>query len=155
VAAVTGWSVVVFGILSILGSLLSPEGVLVGGVLLWIGWNELEGRKILLRLDPSGAKRLALNQLWLLTVILLYCGWAIYRSRTQTLPEVSELESLMGLGEGFIADATTLAYAVVMAVAAVFQWAMYRFHLSRVALVRVYLQETPPWVVEVQRVLHP
>ncbi len=153
VAAVTGWSVIAFGALSILASLLSPKGVLVGGALLWVGWNELEGRKELLRFDPAGARRLARNQLWLLAVLLLYCGWAIYRSQFQPTPEVTELESLMGLGEGFVADATAAVYALVMVVATVFQWGMYRFHRARVALVEAYLRETPPWVVEVQRTL--
>lgn len=155
VAAATGWSVVAFGALSILVSLLSPQGVLVGGALLWIGWNELEGRKVLLRFDPAGANRLAHNQLWLLAVILLYCGWAIYRSQYRAIPEVTELESLIGLGEGFIADATTVFYAMVMAVSVAYQWAMYRFHLARVALVESYLRETPRWVVEVQQRLRP
>lgn len=150
VAAITGWSLVGFGALSILVSLLSPEGVLVGGALLGVGWNELEGRKTLFCFDPSGARRLARNQLWLLAVILLYCGWAIYRNQSRTIAEVAELESLMGLGEDFIADALTVFYTLVMAVAAAVQWAMYRFHRSRVALVRSYLEETPPWVVEVQ-----
>jgi len=154
-AALTGWSVIAFGAISILASLLSPKGVLVGGALLWVGWNELEGRRTLLRFDPGGARRLARNQLWLLAVVLLYCGWAIYRSRSRPIPEVTELESLMGLGEGFVADATAAVYALIMALATVFQWGMYRFHLARVALVEAYLRITPSWVVEVQRTLRP
>lgn len=153
VAAVTGWSVVAFGGLSLLFGLLSPRGVLVGGALLWVGWNELEGRTMLLRLDPAGAKRLARNQLWLLAVVALYCTWAIYRSQSQAIPEASELEPLLGLPQGFIADAEAAFYALVLALAALFQWGMYRFHRARVALVEVYLRETPGWVVEVQRIL--
>jgi len=153
VAAVTGWSVVAFGGLTLLFSLLSPKGVLVGGALLWVGWNELEGRKILLHLDPAGAKRLARNQLWLLAVVALYCMWAIYRSQTQPIPETSELESFLGLDEGFIADAEAAFYALVLALAAAFQWGMYRFHRARVALVYAYVKETPAWIVEVQRTI--
>jgi hypothetical protein len=153
VAAVTGWSVVAFGVLSLLASLLSPKGVLVGGALLWVGWNELEGRKMLLRLDPEGATRLARNQLWLLAVVALYCIWAIYRSQTHPVPETSELESLLGLGEGFIAEAEAAFYALVLAAALAFQWGMYRFHRARVTLVEAHLRQTPSWVVEVQRIL--
>jgi len=153
VAAVTGWSVGAFGVLTVLLSLLSPKGVLVGGALLWVGWNELEGRKMLLGLDPAGARRLARNQLWLLAVVALYCLWAIYRSQTQPIPETSELESFLGLDEGFIADAEAAFYALVLALAASVQWGMYRFHRARVALVDAYVKETPAWVLEVQGTL--
>jgi hypothetical protein len=150
-AAFTGGSLLVFGALSILVSVLSPPGVLVGGALLFLGWNELEGRKLLLRFQPQGPRRLAHNQLWLLAVIVAYCGWAIYRTRTAPSASVTEMETLLGLGEGFVSDATAAAYALVMAVGAAFQWGMYRFHLARIALLQDYVKETPPWVVEVLR----
>jgi hypothetical protein len=153
VAAFTGWTVGAFGVLSLLFSLLSPTGVLVGGALLAVAWNEMEGRKALLRFDPAGPRRLARNQLWLLAVIALYCGWAMYKVRFRSSPEVGELETLLGFGEGFFADAAMASYAIVLAVAVLFQWGMFRYHAARVRLVEEYVARTPAWIVEVQRVV--
>ena len=153
VAALTGWTVGAFGVLSLLFSLLSPTGVLVGGALVAVAWNELEGRKLLLRFDPEGPRRLARNQLWLLAVIALYCGWAIYKARFRPSAEIGELESLLGLGKGFFTGAAVAGYAMVLVVGAAFQWGMYRYHAARTRLVEEYVAHTPAWIVEVQRVV--
>lgn len=153
VAGLTGWTVGAFGALTILGSLLSPTGVLGGGALLAVAWNELEGRKMLLRFDPRGARRLARNQLWLLTVIALYCLWAIYKAQFRPVPQIGELERLLELGEGFFTTVLVGFHAIVLAVAVVLQGGMYRYHAARVRLVEEYVAQTPAWIVEVQRVL--
>lgn len=152
-AAFTGWTSLALGALSLVLSLFSPVGVLVGGALLAVAWNELEGRKQVLRFDPQGPRRLARNQLWLLAVVAVYCGWAIYQARFNSDPDVSQLEEALGLESGFVAGATEMVYAIVFLVAALFQWGMYRYHAARISLMRSYLAETPPWVVEIQRVL--
>ena len=153
VAGITGWTVGAFGVLTLLSSLLSPAGVLGGGALLAVAWNELEGRKMLLRFDPLGPRRLARNQLWLLTLIALYCGWAIYKARFRPAPEVGELERVLDLGEGFLTNAVVAFHALVLAVAVGGQWGMYRFHSARIRLVEEYVARTPAWIVEVQGVL--
>ncbi|MGW8266669.1 MAG: hypothetical protein ACWGSQ_09895 [Longimicrobiales bacterium] len=153
VAGITGWTVGVFGVLTLLTNLFSPTAVLGGGALLAVAWNELEGRKKLLRFDPLGARRLARNQLWLLAVIAVYCFWAIYRARARPIPEVGELETLLELGEGFFTTALVAFHAVVLALAVLVQGGMYRYHAARIRLVEEYLARTPTWIVEVQRVL--
>jgi len=153
VAAFTGWTEGAFGVLSLLVTLPSPKGVLVGGSLLAVAWNELEGRKMLLGFDPRGPRRLARNQLWLLAVIVVYCAWAIYTARFRPVPEFTEIETLLGLGGGFLANAAVAFYALVLAVGVAFQWGMYRYHAARIRLVEDYVTRTPAWIVEVQRVV--
>ena len=153
VAAVTGWTVLVFGVLTLLVTLFSPMGVLLGGALLAVAWNELEGRKQILRFDTGGPRRLARNQLWLLGIIAVSCLGAIYQARVHPTPGLSEMETLLGLEEGFVAGATTAGYALVLAVGAAFQWGMYRYHATRVGLLEAYVRETPGWIVEIQRIV--
>jgi hypothetical protein len=46
-----------------------------------------------------------------------------------------------------------MVYAIVFLVAALFQWGMHGCHAARISLMRSYLAETPPRVVEIQRIL--
>jgi hypothetical protein len=152
-AAFTGWTLLAFGVLSFLLTLFSLTGVLVGCALGAVGWNELEGRKLVLHFRPEGPRRLARNQLWFLGVIVLYCLWAIYKSWFHPLPEVAQVEDLLELGPGFVATATSAFYGLVMVVGVAYQLGMHRYHKARVRMVEEYLAETPPWVIEVERVL--
>lgn len=153
VAAFTGWTVGVAGALSLLLGMFSPTGFLTGAALLAVAWNELEGRKMLLRFHPGGARRLARNQLWLLAVIAAYCGWAIFQAHFRPNPELSQLESVLELDAGFMAEATTAVYLIILLSAVVFQWGMYRYHTSRIPIVGEFVAKTPHWVLEVQRIV--
>ena len=150
-AAFTGWTLLAFGVLSFLLTFFSLTGLLVGCALGAVAWNELEGRKLVLRFRPEGPRRLARNQLWFLGVIVLYCLWAIYKSWFHPLPETAQVEDLLELGPGFVATATSAFYGLVMVVGVAYQLGMYRYHKARVRMVEEYLAETPPWVIEVER----
>jgi hypothetical protein len=152
-AAFTGWTLLVIGVLSFLLTFPSFSGVLVAGALVVVGWNELEGRKLVLGFRPGGPRRLARNQLWFLAVIVLYCAWSVHRALLHPVPEVTQLEELLGLKEGFLAAATAAFYGLVLVVGAAYQLFMYRYHAARIRMVEEYVAETPPWIVEVQRVL--
>lgn len=153
VAALTGWTVGACGVLTLLLTLFSPAGVLLGGALVVVAWNELEGRRQILKFDAGGPRRLARNQLWLLAIIVVYCLAAIFKARFYPAPGLSELETLLELGEGFVAGAATAGYALVLAVGAAFQWGMYRYHAARIGLLEEYVRETPAWILEVQRIV--
>ena len=150
-AAFTGWTLLAFGVLSFLITFFSLTGVLVSCALGAVAWNELEGRKLVLRFRPEGPRRLARNQLWFLGVIVVYCLWAIYKSWFHPLPEAAQVEDLLELGSGFVATATSAFYGLVMVVGVAYQLGMYRYHKGRVRMVEEYVAETPPWVVEVER----
>lgn len=152
-AALTGWTVGVAGGLSLLFGILSPTGLLTGLALLAVAWNELEGRKMVLRFQPGGPRRLARNQLWLLAVIAAYCGWAIIRTHVNPDSELRQLEDVLGLDPGFVAEATSAVYIVILLVGVAFQWGMYRYHSSRIPLMGEFVAKTPHWVLEVQRIV--
>ena len=108
---------------------------------------------MVLGFDPAGPRRIANNQLWFLVVIVLYCLWSIYEARFHPAPEMAQVEELVGVGPGFVANALSAFYGLVLAVGVAYQLVMYRFHTARIRMVEDYLAETPPWVAEVQRVL--
>ncbi len=112
VAAFNGWAIGVFAALSLLFALSSRTALVVGSGLVIVAWNELRGRKLLLRFDPRGPRLLGWNQLGLMGLVVAYCLWSIYIGLTGT----AELDALLKELEpvtGSIGDLqTTLTLAV-------------------------------------------
>jgi hypothetical protein len=151
VAGVTGWTLVAFGGLSALLGLLSPEGILTAGALLALGWNELRGRALLVDLDPQGARILAWNQLFIIGFIAVYCLWRLYSGLAHPNPQLVELEELAGIAPDLVAQVTLFVYGSVIVVTALVQGLLSRFYFGREAQIKSYLEETPPWIVALQK----
>ncbi len=112
VAAFNGWAFGISAALSLLFALSSGTALVVGAGLAIVAWNELRGRKLLLRFDPRGPRLLGWNQLGLMGLVVAYCLWSIYIGLTGT----AELDALLKELEpviGSIGDLqTTLTLAV-------------------------------------------
>jgi hypothetical protein len=160
VAALNGWSIGIFAALSAPFALLSVSGFLVCLALTVVAYNEFRGRKGLLRFDPSAATRLGLNQLCLVGLITLYCLWMIYVGLTTSSPLLDELKaqpdvadalgSLGGFDELYKQLLIAL-YGGVIVMSAIFQGLNALYYFSRRKYVEAYVEETPAWVIELQR----
>lgn len=113
---------------------LSPVGLALAA----LAYNEERGRRLLVAVDPRAPRRLALNQLALLALIVVYCAWNAYAAWTgpdplgalanqsdslsDTLQEVSSQtgESFSELGR-WARVAALLVYGIVLAVSALVQ----------------------------------
>lgn len=151
VASFTAWTVAIFGGISLLLGLTSPIGAAVGAALLAVAWNEFRGRRLLRALSPEGARVLGWNQLALLVVVILYCGWSVWSVRSGPGPEVRQLQELAGLPADFVSEMATVMYAAVAAIVAIVQGLLARYHFARGPRLEAYLDETPRWIVDVQR----
>lgn len=156
VARVNGWTVGVFGVLSVLLGLVSGGGgVVVGLALVAVAWNEMRGIKRLQALDPEGARILAWNQLILGGVVAVYCAAAIARARVSPDPSMKELEELGGIPAGLIAELTTVLYGAVAAIVVIVQALFARYHFKAGEKVAAFRRDTPAWVVELLRATAP
>jgi len=151
IASVTGWTLVVFGVLSALLGLFSLPGMVVAGALLALGWNELRGRALLMGLDPEGARVLGWNQLAIIGLVVAYCLWQIYTSLVHPNPQLVELEELVGIERELVAQLTIIVYTTVMVITAVAQGLLSRWYFAREKQVKSYLEETPAWIVTLQK----
>jgi hypothetical protein len=151
IASVSGWTLVVFGVLSALMGLFSLTGMVVAGGLLALGWNELRGRALLLGLDPEGARVLGRNQLAIIGLVVAYCLWQLYSSLVHPNPQLVELEELVGFERELVAQLTILVYTAVMVITAVAQGLLSRWHFAREKQLQSYLEETPDWIVTLQK----
>jgi hypothetical protein len=152
VAAFNGWSVGFFAGVSLLFGLFSFTSLVIGIGLGIVAWNEFRGRKQLRALQPSGLELLWRNQVGFMALIIVYCLWSIYSVTARPDPGMTELTDLLGSGTGdLVRDLTILVYAVVIVVTALFQGLNARFYKVRVEQLENYLEETPQWILDVQR----
>jgi hypothetical protein len=151
VAAINGWSLTAFGGLSLLISLGSLSGMFVGAVILALGWNELQGRELWMKMHPAGAVRLIQNQYGLMAVAALYSAGNAWSATRRPAPSLTEMESLLDLPAGDLGSTLATGYLVVGAGAVLAFGITARYYRSRGERLAEYLRSTDEWIIELQR----
>jgi hypothetical protein len=157
VAAFNGWSAGIVAAISAPFALFSVAGCVVTFGLAVVAFNEFRGRKRLLSLNRASAMLLGWNQLGFLVLIVGYCLWMIHASIgsfAAELQAVPELESALGPLDGFDSLYRMLVvgfYGAVIALSAAFQGGCAIYYFTRRKYIDAYLQETPSWVQEIER----
>ena len=149
VASFNGWTVGLFGALSVLWGLIAGlSGAVIGAALLVVAWNELRGAKRLHALDPEGATILGWNQLILGGVIALYCAYAIVSARIAPDPSMQENVEMAGMPADLVSGLTTILYGAVLVIVILVQALLARYHFGAKARIEAFRRETPRWIVE-------
>ncbi len=149
-AGINAWTMGIFAGITVLFGLGDPFSMAVGLSLGAVAWNEFQGRALLQKLDPEGARRLAWNQIAIMGVVTVYCGVQIWKALYGT-PDASmaQLEELAGFEPGWLSELTATAYVAVVVIVDGIQLLTARFHFRRQAELIAWRRETPPWVREV------
>ncbi len=150
-ATVNGWSLAVFGGLSVMVGLISLTSLVIGAGLLAFAWNEFRGRALLRKLDLDGPRILAWNQIGLAGGVFVYCAWSSYRVWGSQGEELALLEVALGVSPEDVALLTVLVYTIVFVVTGLVLAVTARYHFVRLRRLEQYLGETPEWVVDIQR----
>ena len=139
VARFNGWAIGGCAVLSLLSGLSSMTLLAVGLGLAIVSWNELRGRKMLLRLDRRGPRLLGRNQLGLLALVVGYSLWSIYlglTGPTELTVLLEELEPVFG-PIGHLQQSLTLAvYGGVILLSIIFQGLNALYYFTRAEHVR-------------------
>ncbi len=152
VATFNGWTLGVIGAISLLFGLFSLTGFIAGACLLIVAWNEFRGRNMLRHFDPQGPDLLWKNQVGLMSLVIAYCGWSMYRTVAFPSSEIAQLEELAGLPADFVTDLTLSAYGAAILLTLLFQGLNARYYFARVQMLADYLRETPDWIVDLQKI---
>lgn len=161
VAAFNGWVTGFFALCSLPFAPFSFVGFLVAVGLVVVTYNEFRGRRLLLAFDLQAPKLLGWNQIGFLSLIIAYSLWMIWdgltgaNPLTQDLQKYPELQQALGSLEDFqrLYQLVILAiYIPVIALSTIFQGYAAFYYFTRSPLLHAYLQETPGWIVEMQRV---
>lgn len=157
VATFDGWSVGVFGALTLLFGVFSVVGWVLGGGMCAIAYIELSAVDRLKRLDPSVARRLGWNQIALAMLLLSYAGWSLHgvwfgpdplAATIAAAPETAEMLAPYSS----IARLIGIAVYVGLAAVAIFaQGGTALYYFTREKHIRAYREQTPAWIVEFQR----
>jgi hypothetical protein len=146
-AASNGMGYLVFGVLTMLLSISTALADLVAmGVGLTLVWVGVNARRLAPRLkdgDADAARGLARNELVLLAAIAIYCLLMV----TLVKPVSSEIDTLLS-SAGYAIDSGGLSrafYAVIFAVAVIYQGGLARHFRRQAALAEVYVAEVPEW----------
>jgi hypothetical protein len=75
----------------------------------------------------------------------------MYDTLTNPIPQLEELEAVLGATEGLMTDFFVAVYAVVIVLTLLFQGLNARYYFARIKLVQGYLEQTPAWIVDLQR----
>lgn len=156
-AAFNGWVTAAFAVCSAPFAPFSAVGFLATAGLAYIAYNEFQGRKRLLRFDPTAARLLGWNQIGFLALIVLYCLWMLYTGLTgagpfseelKTNPELADaLGSLDGIDQLY-RHLVVAVYGSVIALSVVFQGLTALYYFTRRKYVEACRRETPTWVLE-------
>jgi hypothetical protein len=157
VAMFDGWTVGLFGGLTLLFGMFSPVAWILGVGMIVVAYVELRGAKRMRLLDPQAPRMLAWNQVVLGGLLLAYASyslWTIYTGRTDLQSEIAkypELTDTLGDMDRLAKLIGLLVYGTLMAVAIFGQGGTALFYLSRKKHIEAYLRETPHWIIEAQR----
>ncbi|MGB2820080.1 MAG: hypothetical protein WBF17_03805 [Phycisphaerae bacterium] len=146
-----------FAAISPLFGEVDVEALVMAAGLGVVAWNEFRGRRLIRRFDTRACRLLGWNQLGLMALLIGYCAWQIAGALFGPSPYADAMarEPMLASTLGPIGNLhkmlTIAIYGGVIAGTIVFQGLNAVYYFTRRKLLLAYLNETPPWVVEIQR----
>ena len=156
-ASFDGWSIGVFGGLTLLFGLTDFSSIALGLGMGVVAFIELRGAGRLRRLEAGAARTLGFNQVALGTMLMLYAMWHIVAQLTGPSPYQSikssdaQLARMLQPIEDLSRMLTIAIYIAVIAIAFFAQGGLALFYFTRDKHLRDYLSRTPDWILTMQR----
>ncbi len=157
VATFNGWTAAILAGLALPFVLCGPTALVMAIGLAIVSFNEFRGRKLVRRFDLRGPRLLGLNQLGFMGLIIGYSLWSIWVSLAGPQPYEEEirrnpqLASMLGSIGSLHRSVTLAVYGGLIVGSVLFQGLTALYYFSRAGHLRAYLDQTPPWIVELQR----
>jgi len=152
-ASSNGQGLAALGALGLAWSALAfdPLGLVVAGLVLFVGVAEMRAGKALKHGDRTAPRRLARGELALMAGLLVYCGIQLARGPQELAALEQELGGrdlgidLVGLG----GSVHRLLYALVAGATLLYQGGLARYFHTRGKPLEAYLAGSPQWAREV------
>jgi hypothetical protein len=157
VANFDGWSVGIFGALTLLFGMFSVVGWVLGGGMLAVAHIELSTIPALKRLESRALRRLGWNQLALGSLLLGYAGWSLYAAMfgpdplASTIAQAPEAAEMLAPYSGMARMISAAIYICLAGIAIFAQGGTALYYFSREKYIRAYREQTPAWIVEFQQ----
>jgi hypothetical protein len=156
VATCDAWLAAFFAGITLLSAILSPISLLLGAVLAFVAFNSFRGVRLLRQLDARAPRLLAMNQILLAGIIIVYsiiCIWAarggegVFSSELTSDPAVA---AQLGDYKHLAWIITLSVYASLIVGTIIAQGLTALYYSSRAKYLRAYVDETPRWVLDLQ-----
>ncbi len=164
VARFNAWMTGIAAVCSAPFAIFSLPGFLVTVGLSFVAYNELKGRRRLLRFDQKACAFLAWNQLGFLALIAGYSIWMLAVGLTSEGPFAAGIKAQPELSTAFQSvdeldqayrTLIILFYGTVLALSLLFQGLNALYYFSRQKYVAAHVQNTPKWVLDLQHLTPP
>ena len=160
IATLNGWIIAICAVITGLCCLQSPLMLGLAGCLGLVAFFELRGAAGLKKLDLRAPRLLAYNQVALGCLLAVYAIWQIILAQmgqgalaqvTKMDPQIASLDPELAQELGAMDRMIPLlVYGALLAYALIGQGALTLYHLSRGRLLRAFVTQTPPWIVDLQ-----
>jgi hypothetical protein len=157
VASFDGWTVGVFGALTLLTGLTDPSGLLMGAGMAAVAFVELRGAGRLRRLETGVTRTLGFNQLALAAIMIAYAVWRLHIEMSGVSPYQAyksadpQLARMLQPIENLTHFIALVLYGAMIGVALFAQGGLALFYFTRGKHIDAYLAKTPAWIVAMQR----
>ncbi|WP_428940915.1 hypothetical protein [Fontivita pretiosa] len=162
VARINGWISAIFAAVTLLSASRSVSAMVLGAGMAVISYVEFHGARGLERLDLSAPRRLAANQLALALLLFGYAAMCLWMSLSspsellsaemaQAVAADPQLAGMMAPLQDLVRQIHILVYAILMIIAPAGPALLALYYLSRRRHIQACLQQTPQWIVELQR----
>lgn len=149
------WSVAIFGGITCAMSLTSVPGLLVGLAMSAVAFVEFRALARLRALDSAAPGTLALNQLALAAVLILYALYSLFlappseslRDAIASNPELAQTDIVKSI-DSITRLLTVCVYGGVIVVALIFQGGCALYHFRKTPHLRRYVENSPPWILQ-------
>jgi hypothetical protein len=164
VAGFNGWTTGILAVCSAPFALFGLPGLLITAGMSLVAFNEFQGRRRLLQFDGEAPAFLGWNQIGFLALIAAYCCWMLFVGLTSEGPFAAEFEAKPELRVAF--DSVdefdqyyrilmTVVYGTGIVLSVIFQGLNAIYYFTRQKHVQAYVQQTPAWVIDLQRLASP
>src|SRR4051794_23953399 len=157
VARFDGWTIGFFGVVTVLTGFTSPSSLLLGIGMTIAAYVEFKGAANLRKLAPTAARHLAMNQVCLGALLMLYSAWQLYAGMSGGSSYASltsgdpQMAQMLAPVESLTRAVTITVYASLIAIAIFMQGGTALYYLSRQKHLDEYVRTTPKWILDLQR----
>jgi hypothetical protein len=153
VAAFNGWITATIAVMALPFALFSASSLIVEVGLAVVAYNEFRGRDLIRQFDSSGLRMLGFNQLGFLSLLIGYSLWSMYLAVAGPSPleAYAELESSLGPLGDLVTTITLAVYGCVIFFSLIFQGLNAAYYFRCEKHLAAYLDQTPAWIVDLQR----
>jgi hypothetical protein len=155
--AIAGLSFFISLVGSVMEGAIDFSGLLITAGIALVAWFEFKGRRMLRQFDLRGPRLLGWNQVCLMGLVIIYCIATIIVGYLKPNVEMNQaLDQLKSMGQGgaltgLLKMLSVIVYGSVIVATVLFQGLNALYYFTRAKSLRTYLNETPAWIIEVQR----